>query len=276
VKSKARNGSRNFPARPFLWLVRSIVKRTPFLRRAVVDLFENIYYDSPESTWNNTYWFGVRCNKYPTDLFVYQEILFANKPDVIIETGTLDGGSAFYLACVLDLIGHGRVISIDVQHREGRPRHDRITYITGSSTAPSTIAQLEPLLCSGERRMVILDSDHSKAHVEQELDIYSPYVTKGQYLIVEDSSVNGHPVLAKFGPGPFEAVQAFLKSNDGFVVDKGMEKFLLTANHNGNLRRVRNPEQVQEQSLAATAGDNAPRQANDVPGSARDPIIATP
>jgi cephalosporin hydroxylase len=228
-----------FPARPLLWFVSRVVKRSAFLRKAAVDVFENIYYDSPKSTWDNTTWFGVPCKKYPTDLWIYQEIIFENKPDVIIETGTLCGGSALYLASLLDLIGHGRVISIDLEFREARPCHDRITYITGSSTSSSTVAQLEPLLYDSSTRMVILDSDHRKAHVEEELRIYSRYVTPGQYLIVEDSAINGHPVFAKFGPGPFEAIANFLKITDDFIVDKTKEKLFLSANHSGNLRRVK-------------------------------------
>lgn len=230
---------KHLPARPLLWFVNGIVKRSGFLKQAAIDLFENIYYDSKSSTWDNTSWFGVPCKKYPTDMWIYQEIIFRNRPDVIIETGTLHGGSALYLASLLDLVGHGRVISIDLEFREGRPEHDRITYITGSSTSPSVITRLEPLLRDSVSRMVILDSDHSKAHVEEEMRIYSQFVTLGQYLIVEDSAVNGHPVYAKFGPGPFEAISSFLKNRDDFTVDKTKEKFFLSANHSGNLRRVK-------------------------------------
>jgi cephalosporin hydroxylase len=228
-----------YPARPLLWLVRGLVKRSGFAKQAVIDLFENIYYESPQSTWDNTSWFGVPCKKYPTDMWVYQEIIFENKPDMIIETGTLRGGSALYLASLLDLIGHGRVISIDFEFQEGRPSHDRITYITGSSVSASVTAQLEVLLHGSSKRMVILDSDHTKAHVEEELRLYSRYVTVGQYLIVEDSSINGHPVYAKFGPGPFEAIESFLKTTNDFEVDSTREKFLLCANHSGNLRRIK-------------------------------------
>ena len=229
----------NFPARPLFWFVSRIVKRNSFLKQAAIDLFENIYYDCPKSTWDNTSWFGVPCKKYPTDLWIYQETIFENKPDLIIETGTLCGGSALYLASLLDLIGHGRVISIDLEFREGRPFHNRITYLTGSSTSSSTIAQLEPLLNDSCRRMVILDSDHRQSHVEEELRIYSRYVTPGQYLIVEDSAINGHPVLANFGPGPFEAIANFLKATDDFIVDQTKEKLFLSTNHGGNLRRIK-------------------------------------
>ena len=234
----ANTGPR-FPSRPLLWFVNGVVKRTGFLRQAAIDLFENIYYDSPKSTWDNSSWLGVPCKKYPTDLRVYQEIIHQNRPDIIIETGTLFGGSALYLASLLDLVDHGRVISIDLEFREGRPRHDRITYLTGSSTSAALISELEPLIRDAVTRMVILDSDHTQAHVEEELRIYSRYVTPGQYLIVEDSAINGHPVYTRFGPGPFEAIETFLNSTDEFVVDKTKEKFFLSANHSGNLRRIK-------------------------------------
>lgn len=234
----ANTGPR-FPSRPLLWFVKGVVKRTSFLRQAAIDLFENIYYDSLKSTWDNSSWLGVPCKKYPTDLWVYQEIIYQNRPDIIIETGTLFGGSALYLASLLDLVGHGRVISIDVEFRDGRPNHHRITYLTGSSTSPAVISELELLIRDTGTRMVILDSDHSQAHVEEELRIYSRYVTLGQYLIVEDSAINGHPVYPRFGPGPFEAIETFLNSTDEFVIDKTKEKFFLSANHSGNLRRIK-------------------------------------
>lgn len=87
--------------------------------------------------------------------------------------------------------------------------------------------------------MVILDSDHSKVHVLNELRIYSKLVTKGNYLIVEDTCINGHPVCQGFGPGPMEAVEEFLKENQDFVVDRTREKFYLTFNPKGGLRRIK-------------------------------------
>jgi cephalosporin hydroxylase len=231
--------SRLFPRRPILWLVARVVERIPPLKRMAVDLFENIYYDSSGDTWDNMRWFGVRCVKYPTDLWVYQEIISDLKPDVLIETGTRYGGSALYFASLLDLIGHGRVISIDIEARQDWPQHPRVTYICGSSVSPDVVQQLEPLLGGTASRMVILDSDHRKAHVDEELRIYSRFVTPGQYLIVEDTAINGHPVASRFGPGPFESVAMFLRDNNDFVVDKTREKLFLSANHGGFLLRVR-------------------------------------
>jgi cephalosporin hydroxylase len=90
-----------------------------------------------------------------------------------------------------------------------------------------------------EKVIVILDSDHHKEHVLNELRIYSRFVTPGSYLVVEDTNINGHPVLSSFGPGPMEAIHEFLKDNKNFVVDEGREKFFLTFNPKGFLAKVK-------------------------------------
>jgi cephalosporin hydroxylase len=229
-----------FPVRPFLWFFSKVVMKVPFLKRLVVDLFENVYYYSAATTWDNMSWMGASCQKYPTDLWVYQEIIFDRRPDLIIETGSLHGGSALYFANLFDMIGHGHVISVDLKVRDDRPKHNRITYISGhSSVDPVVDERIRTLLDNYQRRMVILDSDHQKHHVMAELAMYQAYVTKDQYLISEDSSINGHPVACLFGPGPFEAVQEFISGNQDFVLDRNKEKFLISASHGGFLLRVR-------------------------------------
>ena len=85
--------------------------------------------------------------------------------------------------------------------------------------------------------MVVLDSDHTRDHVAEELRLYAPLVTSGCYLVVEDTNVNGNPVLPEFGPGPQEAVAEFLAQTDDFEVDHEREKLMLTFNPNGYLRR---------------------------------------
>lgn len=109
---------------------------------------------------------------------------------MIIETGTRYGGSALYFASLLDLVGHRRVVSIDIETRQDWPQHPRVTYICGSSVSPEVVQQLATRLDSNAGRMVVLDSDHRKAHVDEELKIYSRFVTPGQYLIVEDTAIN--------------------------------------------------------------------------------------
>src|SRR5688572_21750413 len=95
--------------------------------------FHKLYYDAPRQTWQNTYWHGVPVQKNPCDLWVYQELIFKLKPDLIIECGTLCGGSALYLAHMCDLVGNGKIVSIDVRP-QNPPEHNRIWYLVGSST----------------------------------------------------------------------------------------------------------------------------------------------
>src|ERR1700677_3924698 len=109
-------------------------------------------------------------------------------PDVVIETGTWHGGSALFLAMVCDAIGHGRVITIDVDPGDPLPEHDRITYLRGSSTDPDMLTRVRELTGQATSVMVILDSDHDREHVLAELNAYGDIVTVGGYLIVEDTN----------------------------------------------------------------------------------------
>jgi cephalosporin hydroxylase len=208
------------------------------LKRNIVDHFHKLYYESKEDTWKNTFWLGTPTQKCPLDLWVYQEIIFQIKPDVIIECGTYGGGSASYLASICDFLNHGEIITIDIKSTEGRPEHKRITYLLGSSTSREIVEEVRDFIKNKNRVMVILDSDHNKEHVLRELEIYSSFVSIGSYLIVEDTNINGHPVEPDFGPGPMEAVKKFLEGNKNFVTDKSKEKFYMTFSPDGFLKRV--------------------------------------
>lgn len=205
--------------------------------RDAVAAFHELYYDSMNQTWKNTFWFGVQTAKTPTDLWVYQEILWETRPDLIVECGTAYGGSALFLASLMDLLGAGAVCTVDVQEMPDRPVHPRIEYVLGSSTDPGVFTEVSARAASAERVMVLLDSDHSCAHVTEELALYADLVTPGCYLIVEDTNVNGHPVVPEFGPGPAEALDAFLAADERFEVDATREKLLFTFNPGGFLRR---------------------------------------
>lgn len=207
----------------------------------IVDAFHRLYYEGPEGegrVHHRTTWMGIPCLKCPMDLMAYQEILFETRPQLVVETGTHAGGSALFLAHMLDLLGAGEVVTIDVLDRP-RPAHPRIRYVTGSSGDVALVAGVFQGRRPDEPRLVILDSDHSRAHVLRELELFAPRVSVGNYVVVEDSNVNGHPVLEDFGPGPREAIDDFLAKNPGFEADRSREKFLMTFNPRGYLRRVR-------------------------------------
>lgn len=206
--------------------------------QGIIDGFHRWYVYNEERTWRNTYWIGVPAWKTPLDLWVFQEILYETQPDVIIETGTYKGGSAFFFASICELLGHGRVLTIDIEEFPGRPQHPRITYLLGDSTAQSTGELVRSLIRQGERVMVVLDSKHTKDHVLKELALWARLVSVGSYLVVEDTQLNGNPVMPDYGPAAKEAVEEFLSRNSNFQRDESREKFGLTFQPGGWLRRV--------------------------------------
>ncbi|MDZ4654064.1 cephalosporin hydroxylase family protein [Bacillus cereus] len=200
--------------------------------------FLNQYYNS--LVWlNDTHWFGVPICKLPSDLFLYQEIIYELKPDLIIECGTFHGGSALYLASMLDLIGKGHVLTIDITPQPNRPSHNRITYLTASSVSVQAIQTIVSMRKPDDVILVILDSDHSKEHVSKELLLYKSIVTTGSYIIVEDTSINGNPLLPDWGPGPMEAVKEFLTKNNNFIIDESKHKFFISFNPKGFLKKIK-------------------------------------
>ena len=211
--------------------------RTRAGRALAVNLFQRAYYES-ERAWEHSSWLGSRALKAPQDLWVYQEILSALRPELIVETGTFEGGSALYLATVCDGLGRGEVLSVDVRRRDRLPEHERISYLVGSSTDPAIVAAVEERAAAADGVLAILDSDHSRDHVLAELRAYGPLVGPGGYVIVEDTNINGHPVARHWGPGPMEAVDAYLAEGAPFEVDRSREKFLFSCNPRGFLRRI--------------------------------------
>ena len=206
------------------------------LDRAAVARAHDVLYLS--DAWTETTWLGAQALKNPLDLWVYQEIIVETRPELIIETGTYRGGSAFFLASICDLLGAGEVVSIDIEPlRDDYPAHPRVTYLGGrSSTDPEVVAEVRGR-ARGKRTLVVLDSDHSQAHVEAELAAYADLVPVGCYLIVEDSNIG--QIRKDLLPGPLEAIDVFLAGTDAFEIDRSREKFLITFNPSGYLRRVR-------------------------------------
>jgi len=199
-------------------------------------------------------WLGRPIIQFPQDIIATQEIIWQVKPDLIIETGIAHGGSLVFYASMLELIGGERqVLGIDIDIREHNrvqiekhPMFKRIRMIQGSSIDEKVVKQVYDF-CRGRKSvLVVLDSNHTHAHVLRELQLYSPFVTKGSYLVVFDTVVEDMP--EDFSPdrpwgkgnNPKTAVREFLKSNDRFVVDKEIEnKLLITVAPNGYLRCVK-------------------------------------
>ncbi len=219
--------------------VRHAIYAPPWVSRWITNRFHKLYYYRRAQTWRNTRWLGTDVLKCPLDLWIYQELLHEVQPDWIVETGTAFGGSASYLASLCDVLGRGQVLSIDPLERAGRPQHRRIHYLRGLSTDPEILARVAREIEGARAVLVLLDSDHSYGNVLAELRAYHGFVTPGSYCVVEDGNVGGHPVAREFGAGPLEAVRSFLAENDAFEVDREREKFYLTFNPSGYLRRVR-------------------------------------
>lgn len=191
--------------------------------------------------WKEIAWFGLPIRKNPFDVFQYQEIISQQRPEFIIECGAYVGGSTLYFAHLLDLIGHGTVISIELANSwDSRVlAHPRVRALAGSSVDPQILSRVRQLVPAGAPCFVILDSDHRADHVLAELRAYREFVQVGNYLVVEDSNINGHPVLPGWGPGPFEAIEAFLKEEPRFTPDGWREmKLFMTFAPSGWLRRV--------------------------------------
>jgi cephalosporin hydroxylase len=205
------------------------------LDRQAISRAHDVFYAS--DAWTRATWLGAQALKNPLDLWVYQEILFETRPELIVETGTYRGGSALFLASMCDLLGGGEIVSIDIEPlREDYPEHPRITYLGGrSSTDPAVLDEVRRR-AAGRPTLVVLDSDHSQAHVEAELQAYAPIVPVGCYLIVEDSNIG--QIRKDLMPGPLQAIETFLAGNREFEVDREREKFLITFNPSGYLRRV--------------------------------------
>jgi cephalosporin hydroxylase len=207
--------------------------------QAITDRFHQVWYDS--RVWERIAWMGIPIQKNPFDLFQYQEILSEERPDVLIECGAYKGGATLFFAQMFDLIGHGKVISIDTVPRWAPVArdHPRVTTLTGRSVDRKIFSRVLRIVRDGTA-MVVLDSDHTQQYVEEELALYSQLIKPGGLIVVEDTDVNAHPVYPDHGPGPFEAVQTFLDGHKEFLPDESRaHRLLFTSAPSGWLRRVR-------------------------------------
>lgn len=211
---------------------------------AAIRRYHELYYYRRHQTWLANKWLGIPTEQNPNDVWIIQEIIVETRPDLIIECGAMHGGSAALWASILREINpSGKVLSIDIKDRFTRARRldvvrSHVEFIIGSSVDPKIVGWIKER-AAGKRVLVILDSDHRKRHVLKELQSYWEMVQVGGYIVVQDTNVNGHPVRPDFGPGPMEAVEEFLKTNDRFVSDPKRERMMFTMHPKGFLKRVK-------------------------------------
>lgn len=199
-------------------------------------------------------WMGVPIIQMPADVMATQEVIWATKPDIIIETGVARGGSILFMASLLEMIGKGTVIGVDIDIRahnrssiEANPISKRVKLIEGSSIGKETVDEVKALIPDGASVMVVLDSDHSRDHVLAELRAYGPLVTSGCYMVVADTFV-GHLDEEKApkrrsklwfkGNEPLSALNDYLAESDLFEVDPVLNgKLVLSSSPGGYIRR---------------------------------------
>jgi len=190
-----------------------------------------------ESIMTQTTYFGVRTLKSPMDAWIYQELIFETRPDVIVEIGNSSGGSTLHLAHLCDNIGKGRVIGIDLTHKnvpEFVKDHERITFV--EKDACQCFKDVENMISEEERVLVIEDSSHTYDNTLNVLRLYSQLIKPGDYFIVEDGICH-HGLAIGPKPGPYEAIETFVMENHDFEIDRSREHFFVTWNPKGYLKR---------------------------------------
>jgi cephalosporin hydroxylase len=202
----------------------------------------------------NFSWMGRPIIQYPQDMVAMQEIIWEIKPDLIIETGIAHGGSLIYYASLLELIGKGEVLGIDIDIRkhnkeeiEKHPMYKRIKMIEGSSIDKETISKVKEYAKGKEKIIVCLDSNHTHDHVLKELELYSPFVSLNSYIVVFDTIVEFLPEGYfkqerpwGIGNNPYTSVKTFLQKNKSFIVDDAIDnKLQISVAPGGYLKKIK-------------------------------------
>lgn len=215
--------------------------RLQYRRLFRMSLRQWLLYHQRDVVYDRCTWMGLTALKHPLDAWIYQEILYEVRPDVVIELGSASGGGTLYLAHLQDALGKGVVVSVDIERSSFMAEHDRIIVVTGHSSSPTTLARVRSI-CADKRVLVIHDADHHKEQVLADLFAYAPLVSVGSYFIVEDGIVDlfrPHEALGVLYDGPLAASEEFLRCSSDFEVDSERERYLLTYNPRGYLKRVR-------------------------------------
>ena len=210
-----------------------------------------LHADKYKYTYNYS-WMGRPIIKYPNDILILQEMIWKLKPDYIVETGIAHGGSIIFSASMLELLGHGEVIAVDIDIRkhnrdeiEKHPMNKRITMIEGSSIDPEIVNAIKEKV-KGKKVLVCLDSNHTHEHVLEELRMYSDMVNVDSYIVCPDTFVEYFPKGYcndrpwDVGNNPMTALIAFLKEDDRFIIDKDIDnKLMITEGFDGYLKRIK-------------------------------------
>jgi cephalosporin hydroxylase len=212
-----------------------------FYRRIVAPSVNSLFFCElvrKTDNFGSITWLGHPIWQNILDLWTIQETIAEIKPSLLIESGTNRGGSSLFFAHLFDLIGHGEVVTVDVERLHNLSHH-RITYLVGNSTSEEVLRVIQKRVSSTRGPvMVILDSDHSRGHVLRELLCYTPFVTPGSYCLVQDGVIDTLSVFHNCRPGPLLAIQDFLRGTDAFVIDsRRCDRFLITHHPSGWLRR---------------------------------------
>lgn len=177
-------------------------------------------------------WMGRPIIQLPEDIVRTQEVIYRVKPDVVIETGIAHGGSLIYYASLCKAMDRGRVVGVDIEIRphnraaiEAHELYPFITLVEGSSTAPEIVGRVQSLVRDGEAVLVILDSNHSKQHVLDELNAYAPLVTVGSYIVATDGIMKDLVGAPRSQPdwaenNPYSAARAFLAEHPEFALEQ--------------------------------------------------------
>lgn len=188
--------------------------------------------------WRRTTWLGQPVRTAPTDLHAYQEIISRVRPDWVVEIGTSDEGRATFLATMCELVGHGQVVSVRDPDAPDPVPHPRLHIYTGDPLDPAMCEKVHSLV-GGGNAVVFLGGCAGRAPTAAQFEAYADVVGAGSYVVVTDTVVNGRPVWPSFGPGPGEGVKLILGRHGEFVADPEMEKYGLSFNPGGFLRRVK-------------------------------------
>jgi cephalosporin hydroxylase len=190
-------------------------------------------------SWREATWLGHPVSRFPTDLQSYQELLATCRPGLVVVVGDDPGlgGRALFAASICDQLDHGRVVAVGRSDPAGRPAHPRVTHLQGAAESPDVAEAVGALAGSDPDALVLLGLGEV-GRVVAGFDRYAPLVGVGGYVVVENTVVNGRPAAPGFGPGPHEAVVAILQRHRDFVSDPGPERYTVTFNRNGYLRRL--------------------------------------